>query len=177
MSNFDKNVEKYERAVDKVAGAAETAAGVANRLWIGCITIFMNLFLAGFCLWGVYAAYTGWQLQTRGETTTGTVVEMEESNTTDGGCCVYSPVIEFNINGQTYSFDGGNASYPPEYKVGEVVDIRYDPVDPNTAQIDSYFERWAFPICIIPAMTITALVLNFFMFRAFRRNQPIFDSN
>jgi hypothetical protein len=55
----------------------------------------------------------------------------------------------------------------------EVVDVRYDPVDPGTAQIDSYFERWAFPICIIPAMTIAALVLNFFMLRAFRRGESM----
>lgn len=172
MDNFEKN---YERAVDKVANTAEKAAGVANRLWIGCITIFMNLFLAGFCLWGVYAAYIGWQLQTKGETTSGNVVRMEESNTSEGGCCVYSPVVEFHVNGQAYSFEGDNASYPPEYKVGEVVDVRYDPLKPETAQIDSLFERWAFPVCIIPAMTITALVLNFFMFRAFRRNQPVLE--
>lgn len=169
------NLEKYERAVDKVAHTAEKAAGVANRMWIGCLTVFMNLFLAGFCLWGVYAAYTGWQLQTKGETTTGIVVRMEESSSADSGCCVYSPVVEFDVNGQAYSFEGDNASDPPAYKVGEVVDVRYDPLDPNTAQIDSFFERWAFPILIIPAMTIATLAVNFFMLRAFRRNQSVWD--
>jgi hypothetical protein len=144
-----------------------------NRLQIGCWTVFFNLLFAGFCLWGVYAAYTGWQLQTRGETTTGTVVEMDESTTSDGGCCVYSPVVEFNVNGQTYTFEGSNASYPPAYRVGEVVNVRYDPAAPNTAQIDSYFERWAFPVCIIPSMTLAALAVNFFMFRAFRRGETL----
>lgn len=172
---MDNLVENYEKTVDRVAGAAEKAAGVANRLWIGCLTIFMNLFLGGFCLWGVYAGYMGWQLQTKGETTPGTVVRLEESSSSDDGCCVYSPVVEFDVDGQTYSFEGNNASDPPDYKVGEVVDVRYDPSDPNTAQIDSYFERWAFPVCIIPAMIITALVLNFFMFRAFRRNEAVWD--
>jgi hypothetical protein len=173
MGNFDKNVEKYERAVDQVANTAVKVAGVANRAQIGCWTILMNLFFAGFCLWGVYAAYTGWQLQTRGQTTTGTVIRMEESHTTDGGCCVYSPVIEFDVSGQTFSFEGGNASDPPKYKVGEVVPIRYDPADPSTAQIDSYFERWAMPVCLIPAMIVAALVMNFYMIRAWRRNQYI----
>ena len=156
--------------LDKTLDAVGTGA---NRLQTGCWIIFGNLFLAAFCLWGVYAAYTGWQLQTKGETTTGTVVRMEESSSADSGCCVYSPVVEFDVNGQDYSFEGDNASDPPAYKVGEVVDVRYDPLDPNTAQIDSFFERWIFPILIIPAMTLTALVLNFFMFRAFKRNQPI----
>jgi hypothetical protein len=173
MSNFDKNVEKYERAVDKVANTAEKVAGVANRAQIGCWMIFMNLFFAGFCLWGVYAAYIGWQLQSRGHTTTGTVIRMEESNTSEGGCCVYSPVIEFDVSGQTFSFEGGNASNPPDYQVGDIVNVRYDPADPNTAQIDSYFERWALPICLIPAMIIATLVTNLFMIRAWRRNEYI----
>lgn len=172
MDNFEKN---YEQAADKVANTAEKAAGVANRIQIGCTILFANLFFAGFCLWGVYAAYTGWQLQSKGETTPGTVIKMEESSTPEGGCCVYSPVIEFDVNGESYSFEGDTASDPPAYKVGEVVDVRYDPRDPNTAQIDSYFERWAFPVCIIPAMIFASLLVNFFMFRAWRRNQPVWE--
>jgi hypothetical protein len=172
MDNFEKN---YGRAVDQVANAAEKTAGVANRIWIGCITIFMNLFLAGFCLWGIYAASISWQLQTRGETTSGTVVRLEESDSSEGGCCVYSPVVEFDVNGQTYSFEGDNASSPSDYEVGEVLDVRYNPLDPSTAQIDSFYERWAFPIIIVPAMMITALILNFFMIRSRRRNESMWD--
>ena len=77
MDNFEKN---YERTVDKAVGAVEKVGNAANRAYIGCITIFANLFFAAFCLWGAYAAYTGWQLQTTGEATTGVVVRMEESN-------------------------------------------------------------------------------------------------
>jgi hypothetical protein len=99
-------MSKLDRTLDSVG------KGV-NRVQIGCWTIFFNLFFAGFCLWGVYAAYTGWQLQTQGERTTGTVIEMEESSSVEGGCCVYSPVVEFQVNGQSYTFDGSNASDPP----------------------------------------------------------------
>lgn len=101
---------------------------------------------------------------------------MEESSSSEGGCCVYSPVVEFNVNGQTYTFESGNASDPPAYQVGDVVEVRYDPTAPSTAQIDSYFERWAFPVCIIPSMTLAALVLNIYMFRAFRRGESL-DEN
>jgi len=159
-------MSKVDRTLDAVG------KGV-NRVQIGCWTIFFNLFFAGFCLWGVYAAYTGWQLQTQGVRTTGAVIEMEESSSGEGGCCVYSPVVQFEVNGQSYTFDGGNASDPPAYRVGQEVDVLYDPLDPGTAQIDSYFERWAFPICIIPAMIGGAAVMNFFMFRAFRRGESI----
>lgn len=170
MDNIEKN---YEKAVDKAVNAAEKAGGALNRLQIGCWTVFANLFFAGFCLWGAYAGYTSWRLDNEGTTATGTVVRLEESDTSEGGCCVYSPVIEFDAGGQTYSFEGGNASDPPAYEAGETVEVIYDPSDPSTAQINKWTERWLFPILIIPAMLLAALVLNFFMIRAFVRNEPV----
>jgi hypothetical protein len=161
MDNFEKN---YERTVDKGLNAVEKVAGVANRAYIGCATIAANLFFASFCLWGAYAGYTSYTLEQTGEATTGIVVKMEESDTSEGGCCVYGPVIEFVADGQTFSFEGDNASDPPAYKVGEEVSILYDPADPNTAQINKWTERWLF---------LAALILNFFMIRAFWRNEPI----
>ena len=166
-------MDNYERAVDKVANTAEKAAGAVNRLQIGCWIVFANLFFAAFCLWGAYAAYTSWRLDQEGETTTGRVVRLEESDSSEGGCCVYSPVVEFKANGQTYSFEGDNASYPPAYDVGEEVNVIYHPNDPDTAQINKWTERWLFPLIIIPAMILTALIVNFFLIRSFWRNDPL----
>ena len=159
MSNLDKTLNAVGRG--------------ANRLQTGCWIVFGNLFFAAFCLWGVYAGYTSWRLQNEGTTTSGTVVRLEESNSSEGGCCVYSPVVEFSVNGQTYSFEGGNASDPPAYEVGEVVNVIYHPSDPDTAQIDKWSERWLFPIIIIPAMIFAALILNFFMIRAWMRGDSL----
>src|SRR5215208_589102 len=159
MSNLDKTLDALGKGV--------------SRFQIGCWTILANLFFMAFCLWGVYAAYTGWQLQTRGVITSGTVVRLSEHSDADNGCCTYAPVIDFKVSDQIYTFEGGNASYPSAYDVGEQVDVRYDPANPNTAQIDSYFERWVFPVIIIPAMIFAALLLNFFMFRAWRRGEYI----
>ncbi len=170
MDNFEKN---YERTVDKAVNAVEKVDRAANRLQIGCWTIFFNLFFAGFCLWGVYAGYISWKLDNEGATATGIVVSLDESDDSEGGCCVYSPVIEFEAGGQTYSFDGGNASYPPAYEVGEQVEVIFDPAAPDTAQINKWTERWLFPIIIVPVMILAALILNFFMIRSFWRNDPI----
>lgn len=166
MSNYEKNVDKAVNAVEK-------AGGVVNRLQIGCWIIFANLFLGGFCLWGAYAGYVSWQLEQNGETTTGIVTRLEESSDGDGGCCVYSPVVEFEANGQTYSFESDNASYPPAYDVGEQVSVLYDPSDPNAAQINKWTERWLMPVILVPAMMFTALLVNFFLIRAFWRNEDI----
>lgn len=165
-------MDSYEKNVDKAVNAVEKAAGVANRLYLGCSILFANLFFAGFCLWGAYTAYTSWTLEQNGTVTTGIVVEMEESSDGDGGCCVYSPIIEFSADGQTYSFEGGTASDPPQYVVGEEVSILYDPANPGTAQINKWTERWLMPVILIPAMLFGALIVNFFLIRAFWRNTP-----
>jgi len=161
--------------VSKIDKTLDVVEKGASRLQIGCWTIFFNLFFAGFCLWGVYAGYTSWRLQKEDLTTTGSVVRLEESNSSEGGCCVYSPVIEFSANGQTHSFEGDNASDPPAYQVGEVVNVIYDPADPSTAQINKWTERWLFPIIIIPVMIFAAALLNFFMIRAWVRGEHIGD--
>jgi hypothetical protein len=159
MSNLEKGIDRLDKGV--------------NRLQIGCLLILSNLFFAGFCLWGVYAASISWRLETRGESTAGTVVRMDERDSSEGGCCVYVPVIEFNAGGQTYSFMGDTAAYPPEYETGQQVSVLYDPADPETAQIDDWFERWLFPLIIIPAMFLTALLLDFFMIQSWIRGESL----
>ena len=166
LDNYEKNVDKALNAVDKVGKAA-------SRVQIGCITLLVNVFFAGFCLWGVYTGYVSWRLEQGGEKTTGNVVRLDERNSSEDGCCVYSPVIEFVAGGQTYSFESGNASDPPAYDIGQEVLVLYDPASPETAQINSFFERWVFPIIIIPAMIFAALIVNFFMIRSWRRGEHI----
>ncbi len=166
-------MDNYEKNVDKAINAAEKVAGVANRFQIGCWIVFANLFLGGFCLWGVYAGYVSWKLEQNGEATTGIVTQLEEGSDSDGDCCVYSPVVEFEANGQRYSFDGDTASYPPAYEVGEQVSVLYDPADPNTAQINKWTERWLMPVILVPAMLLTALIVNFVLIRSFWRNDEV----
>ena len=139
-----------------------------------CILVFTNLFFLGFCLWGVYGAYISWKLDSEGKTTIGKVVQLAKSDSTDGSCCVYSPVVEFEVDGQIYSFESDNASDPPAYDVRQEVNVIYRPSNPSTAQINKWSERWLFPSIIIPTMILTALLLNFFLIRSFWRNDTTF---
>jgi hypothetical protein len=166
---LDKAVSNYEKGMDNLAPKLENAVDKVgrglNRLYIGCAMILGNLFFAAFCLWGAYAAMISWKLETSGEITTGTVARLEESETSEGYCCVYSPVVEFQVDGQTYSFEDDTASSSPNYEIGSEVRILYDPADPNTAQINTFSSRWLFPIIIIPAMI--------FMIRAWWRGEDV----
>ncbi len=146
-------------AVDKAIGALGKAEGCINVVRNGCIWVVANLFFLAFAAWGGFHAYSSWQLVNEGESTTGTVVQMEESRSDEGGT-VYSPVIEFMAHGQTYSFESGNASDPPEYEVGDEVRVLYDPETPEGARIESFAELWLMPIILIPAMLLGMLVVN-----------------
>lgn len=168
MDQYEKNVDA---AANKVINTAEKVERGANKLAIGCTTILANLFFGAFCLWGVYAATIAYHLETTGIVTPGTVIGMEESNT--DGSSAYSPIVEFTANGQTYTFESENASSPPAYQVGETVNVRYDPTDPNTAQIDKFTERWLMPILLIPSMLCGSIILTFVMVRAWRRGEDV----
>lgn len=168
MDRYEKNVDNV---ANKVFNTAEKVGRGANKVAIGCATIAANLFFGAFCLWGVYAAYTAYLLETTGVVTTGVVTGLDES-TTDGST-TYSPIVEFTVNEQTYTFESGNASSPPAYEVGETVNVRYDPADPNTAQIDKLTERWLMPVLLIPSMLCGSILLTFFMVRAWRRGDDV----
>ena len=149
--------------------------GLSFAYWFrqGCVLLVTNLMFLGFFGWGVYAAYTAYRLETNGAVTEGTVVQMDPS-TTDG-ITTYSPIIEFQANGQTISFDGNVSSNPPQYQVGDKVNVRYDKDDPSTAQIDKWSERWLMPVILIPTMCIAGLIVNIVLFVSWRKNRSLYD--
>lgn len=165
-----------ESKLDRAFQTADKVSVGVNRLAIGCSFLLANLFFMAFCLWGVYAGYTSWQLEQNGEQTTGTVIAMEENEDSEGSCCTYSPIVEFQANGQSYTFESNNASDPPAYKVGQSVPVLYDPADPANAQINRWSERWLMPIILIPAMIFASLLTSFFLIQSWRRKDDILST-
>jgi hypothetical protein len=149
--------------------------GLSTVYWIrqGCVMIAVNLLLGGFFLWGMYAAFTAYRLETNGLVTEGVVIEMDAS--TSDGSTTYSPIVQYQVDGQTYTFDGGISSNPPQYHVGERVPVRYDSTNPSKAQIDKWSERWLMPVILIPAMCLTAILINGVAFLAWRKGQGAFE--
>jgi len=168
--NLDKAVENYEKGFEKVDKVLEKANRGLSRLYIGCVAILGNLFLGAFCLWGAYAALQGFQWEINGETAPATVVELKESNDAELGRR-YTSIVEYEVNGQTYSAEVGEPSIPAEYEVGETLTVLYKRDDPQVVEIDSWSERWVFPLIIIPSMILVAVILNFVAYRGWRRGE------
>lgn len=158
----------------KDAGFLNTLEGCYNRLQGGCILTIVNVAFVLLFGW-LYYTFSGNQaLAQNGESATGVVVALEESGDPEGGCCVYTPLVEFSVSGQRYTFEGGVASDPPAYEVGEQVAVLYDPNDPETADIESLVA--SAPVWLVVGMALVvlvAIVINFFFIRSIWRGEPI----
>ncbi|MBI5842756.1 MAG: DUF3592 domain-containing protein [Chloroflexi bacterium] len=148
---------------------SKNQAGEAPQL--GFTKGFFNLAFIIALLGGLYGAYTAWQIEKQGDTTTGKIVRSEKhtdpnydpSDVGDG--FLYAPVVEFTVNEQAITFESKNMEYPPAYRDGEQVRVRYDFANPQSAEIDDWTDRWVFPLVVIPVMSIALVYLNFFMGR------------
>lgn len=68
------------------------------------------------------------------EITDGVVTQMirieDEDDDEDSGP-TWAPVFRYGVDGRIYEQQSSTSSYPPKYKVGQAVTIRYDPADPK----------------------------------------------
>lgn len=137
------------------------------------ILLLVNAFVALMVAGTLWFGWRGVRLTTQGESTTGQVIELEESSDGDGGCCVYSPIIEFTTpEGRTVRFEGSNASDPPAYRLGQEVAVLYNPQDPDDSAINSFYELWLMPAILLPVDLMLFVVLNWVAISNIRRGQP-----
>ncbi|MBI3153550.1 MAG: DUF3592 domain-containing protein [Chloroflexi bacterium] len=154
----------------KIPSKVEKAATVFDKFYRGCGWLLINLFVMGFLCWGLYGSFVGFRVETNGEVTEGSVVGLDHF---DGG--TYSAIVEFEVNGQAYSFEDDTASSPPKYEIGETVPVRYDQSNPNLAQIDSKVPLWLFPSCSVLVLILALIGVNIWGWRAWKRGEEMVD--
>lgn len=95
---------------------------------------------------GGYVGYGVWFLETHGVSVEGKVTGIETNTDSDGGT-TYSPVVTFQtLQDRKITFTSNYGSNPPSYKVGDQVDVLYDPNDPkDNAMIDAGLWNWLLP--------------------------------
>jgi hypothetical protein len=118
-----------------------------------------------------YYGRTSWTLSRGGSTVGGTVVALKESPATQDSGVTYAPVIGYEVGGRAYTFTSGNSSDPPAYRVGERVEVLYDPGDPTRARIDSWWELWLMPVVLGGAAVVVAVVVNGMAIRSATRGR------
>lgn len=112
------------------------------------IRIVSRVFASIGLLFLAVGAFTAWRAFTFTDSSAkaaGTVVELRlsRSGSSSSG---HAPVVRFTTNeGRTVEFVSSVSSKPPAYKIGEEVEVLYDPKDPWHAEIDSFVSLWLLP--------------------------------
>jgi len=80
----------------------------------------------------------------------GTVVELTSRISASGRSSILCPVVEFTVpSGEKIRFTSEFGSRPAMHQVGQSVEVRYDPADPNKAEIDSGATMWITPLILV----------------------------
>jgi hypothetical protein len=80
----------------------------------------------------------------------GTVVDLTTQITASGRASMICPVVEFIApSGEKIRFTSDFGSRPAGHKVGQSVNVRYDPDDPQKAEIDSAMNLWLVPLILV----------------------------
>lgn len=93
--------------------------------------------------------------------TQGTVVAFEHS-TSSRGVPGSTPVVEYQVAGQTYRCIGELATSPRIYAVGDAVTVRFKSHDPAVGFIDAFMDRWFGPL-LFTALGFPLLVFEVVM--------------
>ncbi|WP_164101411.1 DUF3592 domain-containing protein [Candidatus Laterigemmans baculatus] len=153
-----QNVRAGKLSVDE---AAEQIRDDATRAYLPPWSLRLLRFAGSFfALVGmglaIYSVSVGF-----GKTATrGTVVEMVGSGMT-------SPVVEYRVNGAVHRVHGSVSSSSPTYAIGDVVEVLYNPHNPTVAKINTFRERWLFPVVMVGA-GLNAILLSFVLPWVFR---------
>ncbi len=126
--------------------------------------VALGLFVGA--VWAYYRQKS--QMESRAPAT-GTVVELVHTSTTGGRTGIYCPVVEFSVpSGERIRFTSDFGSRPASHKVGQSVNVRYDPADPQKAEIESGLTTWLAPAILVfmgviaCCLTITFLAVYIF---------------
>jgi hypothetical protein len=77
----------------------------------------------------------------------GTVTQMIYIDDSDGGG--YSPVFRFRtLDGRDVEVTEKLISNPPQFKVGQIIDVLYDPENPSRARVKKGFNLYFVPILL-----------------------------
>lgn len=112
-----------------------TATSYRRLSMVGIILMFIGI---GLGIWGAKVLLKEHALTKKGIRTQGTVVSVHKNG-------IYrSPIVEFNtLEGERISFRSNfeyNLDLYP-YKIGDVVPVIYEPNNPNSAEIDAFWEH------------------------------------
>ena len=89
--------------------------------------------------------------------TQGTVIAFQISHS-DNHSMSFTPEINFKNNkGRSVVFNSNLSSDPPQYSVGDKIDVVYDPAKPSNAKVNTFMALWLMPLALCIASVVSLL--------------------
>lgn len=123
---------------------ARTASKQARRRWDIAIVLIPIAIGTGFLAGAGAAGLRQWQIVRDYAHSTGHVVEIaKNARSPRARTSLYSAIVAFTTDGgRLITFVQGSASSHPGLREGEAVNVLYDPVTPERAVVDRFWDRW-----------------------------------
>ncbi len=120
---------------------------MAGLIFVGLVFLVIG---TAVLIAGIAAVVKQKRKSAQGTPATGTVVNLVKKPFSPGSAGVYCPVVQFFTNtGQQTQFESDFGTMPASHRVGQTVAVRYDPANPQTAEVDSATANWFVPGCTI----------------------------
>jgi len=134
--------ERRSQQVDTHPAPADSKT--TRRRWNIAMVLIPIAIGTGFLAGAGAAGLRQWQIARHYAHSTGHVVEIAESaRSPRTRTSLYSAIVAFTTDsGRPITFAQGSASSHPGLYEGEIVNVLYDPVTPERAVIDQFWDRW-----------------------------------
>jgi hypothetical protein len=158
---------------------ATESAGPTSRVQpsaYGCITVPFLLLTALVLGWGARNQWANGDLARHGDVVPGLVTELRyvasnpgtgTQSSRGGQSRGSSPVVTFTTRtGEQLTMIGSVNRYPPPWRVGETIDVIYDPANPARADLRSEVSGWVFWFgfwCVFAAVPLAIAMLPIVM--------------
>lgn len=128
-------------------------------------TVGIGMLVASFFVFSNTSSFIGRAVEADGKVTD---LERSRSSSSSGSGTTYRPVVEFTTaTGKRIEFVSSVGSSPPSHRVGEAVKVLYNPTDPQSARIKSFFHLWfGFLIVFALGLIFAAVGLGMIFIRA-----------
>ena len=167
------NLDKYDKAFDKTFNTVNTVYSAGRRIGYVLMGLFFMLVSVILFGWGIYSYMNKTENFKTYKSTEGTVTRMRVVPPNDNSGETYAPIFKYkDAAGKEYTYESKHSSDPPDYKVGERVQLIYDPADPEEVYVDSFREKWVLTIVLFICGIVVFPISIWMIYTGFRRNKP-----
>jgi hypothetical protein len=130
-----------------MGGVQSVESEVIMFLFMGLCSGAAGLALLGGAIWTYFSQKR--KMEDR-IAAVGIVVELTTRATASGRADMICPIVEFPVPpGRKIRFTSEFGSRPAGHKIGQSVNVRYDPADPQQAEIESAMNLWLAPVILV----------------------------